>query len=153
MRKRLAILCLLILPCLARAESFDYWWPWIYRNVRLSGTNSTNAVVWITLNSNTVDYVKSHTNLWDAALTNGYLSASNGWALTKIGNYFCLDYDTNAVSDATNAWNWIQANSNSLTYCVNQTGTWDTASSWVSAWSNHVQYMALRTNDWNSAHS
>jgi len=95
------------------AADFSAWWPWIYSRC-LQATNGVQSWVWISANSNTVNYVASHTNLWDQALTNGYLSASNNWAITKVGSRFRLDYDTNALSGGTNAWAWVVANSNLL---------------------------------------
>lgn len=49
-------------------------------------------------------YVEGHTNLWDQCLTNGWLTGSNNWSLTKVGNRFWLVYSTNAMTLDGHPW-------------------------------------------------
>ena len=102
-RKRtLALAAALLIGVAPVSHSWDFnqWFPFLYS----SATGSVVNTLWITANSGTVYYVQSHTNLWDQALTNGYLSASNNWGIAKVGNRFFLMYSTNALTLGGHPW-------------------------------------------------
>lgn len=117
------IISLMILasPC-AKADDFDYYWPWIKANITNSSLIAANSA------------------------TNIYLLASGptGYVSKISAHVYGISIPTNTLY-GSNAWAWVVSHSNALNVASN-TAAW--ASNNVSSISN---YLSSVTNDWNWA--
>ena len=125
--KRFLILLLVSWALESHARDVNSWFPWIYKYVSVAKTNvtctnsfvtvtqdahntyitldaaigeATNAMPWISANSNLIYYMYSRTSVWDEAYS-WVSSESNDWEYVKLR--------TNAWDAATE---WVEANTN-----------------------------------------
>jgi hypothetical protein len=147
MRRWIFFVLVLVLPATSYSYEFNFWWPWIRRNIYTNQTLASNAYVvatnahfyatnswnWIEANSNVVEYVKAHSNEWDDA----YL-----WVSTYSNDFYDLTNRVSFLEDQTSRWNeawwWVSFNSNSFDYMESRTSFWDQAYWWVAMYSNYA---------------
>lgn len=137
------IVALLLAAQCAEADDFDYYWPWIKANITNSSLIAGNAA------------------------TNIYLLApgATGYVSKISAHVYGISIPTNTMY-GSNAWAWVQANSNRVTWTSNAVVSLSNAfyalptNSWnntvvIAAWaSNNVVGISnlvysLPTNDWN----
>ena len=176
MRKLLSILvCCVSLCSIATADSFQRWFPWLYRYVNVAKTNvvstdgfigitqdnhnvwltldtnvlnaATNSWDWITANSNSIYYMYSRTSLWDQAAVDASLW-TNWFATNAI-----LSYVYAHTQGWDDAWSWVQSNSNIIDYVEAHSNEWDDAWAWVTGNSNDFDYVQARSNAWDEAYT
>jgi hypothetical protein len=129
-----------------------------------AGTD-TWARAWITLNSNTVNYVSSNSNYWNIAY-NWVFSNSNyvNYIFSKTNSWNVGAAEASYASNWIAVWGPDLVTTGSLTYINSRTSYWDSVSayvssksnnwdnaySWISSNSNNVSYLVSRSNYWDS---
>jgi len=104
-------------------------------------TDGSNAWLWVQLNSNSIYYLYSRSNLWDL---------TSNW----VGN------NSNTLQNGTQKWDiayyWVQSNSNDFSYVLSRTNVWDyifengLTNGAAGTWTNLSQYfndIGFRTNE------
>lgn len=123
------LLLFVILAGTVRADSFQLWWPWIYRNINSNSIavgGGTNAWIWIVANSNYINYMYSRTNDWDETWT---------WVTMHSNHVQYMETRTNGWNLT---WDYITIHSNAINYMESQTATWNNAAAWIAANSNDL---------------
>ncbi len=125
MRKIILFLFVCILLCgTARAASFDQWWNWLYRYVRVAKTNVVSIDASMTIS-------QDEHNVYISIGTNNPGSNAWAWVVSHSNAVAYMESFTNQYDNWSNAWAWVVAHSNSFAYMEGWTNQYD---NWSNAW-------------------